>query len=164
MATKTKSRQPAMGTGRTEDRAEATSDAHRKARPCPACGGMMVRASRPDTITYKAETISIQQPGWWCQDCEEAEFDPEDQEAADRAFQGLRAKVDGILLPEQVRAIRKRLGLSQRKAGELLGGGPRAFQKYERGQVTVSKPMSNLLRLLDADPTGLADLSSERAS
>ena len=124
----------------------------------------MIRDSRADNITYKSETISIRQPGWWCRDCDEAVFDPEDQEAADRAFQQLRARVDGLLLPEQVRAIRKRLGLSQRKAGELLGGGPRAFQKYERGLVTVSKPMSNLLRLLDADPSGLADLSSEGVS
>jgi HTH-type transcriptional regulator/antitoxin MqsA len=66
-----------------------------------------------------------------------------------------------------VASIRERLKLSQRRAGELLGGGPRAFQKYESGEQQVSVPMANLLRLLDKDPRRLADLvpeSSERVA
>jgi HTH-type transcriptional regulator/antitoxin MqsA len=50
--------------------------------------------------------------------------------------------------PSEVALVRERLGLSQRKAGELLGGGPRAFQKYEAGTQAVSAPMSNLLRVV----------------
>ncbi len=129
-------------------------------RLCPACGGSMIRETRADTILYKGVSADVSQPGWWCQDCAEAVLDPADQEAADQAYKDLRAGVDGILLPEQVRAIRKRLGLSQRKAGEVLGGGPRAFQKYERGVVAVSRPMSNLLRLLDADPEAVGHLTA----
>jgi DNA-binding transcriptional regulator YiaG len=56
-----------------------------------------------------------------------------------------------------------RLRLSQRKAGELLGGGPRAFQKYESGEVMVSAAMSNLLRLLDKDPRRVKELDVRRA-
>jgi len=59
--------------------------------------------------------------------------------------------------------IRERLQLSQRRAGELLGGGPRAFQKYESGSQQVSVPMTNLLRLLAKDPKRLAELSGSAA-
>jgi len=69
-----------------------------------------------------------------------------------------RAQVDDVLSPAEVVEIRKRLGISQRRAGEVLGGGPRAFQKYEKGTAAVSAPMSNLLRLLSKDPTRLKEL------
>jgi len=49
--------------------------------------------------------------------------------------------------------------LSQRRAGEVLGGGPRAFQKYESGKQAVSVPMSNLLRLLARDPSRLREIA-----
>jgi HTH-type transcriptional regulator / antitoxin MqsA len=58
-----------------------------------------------------------------------------------------------------VAAVREKPGLSQRKAGEILGGGPRAFQKYESGSQAVSAPMSNLLRLLAKDPSRLQELA-----
>jgi HTH-type transcriptional regulator/antitoxin MqsA len=48
--------------------------------------------------------------------------------------------------------------LSQRRAGEILGGGPRVFQKYESGEQQVSAPMANLLRLLARDPHRLDEL------
>lgn len=58
-----------------------------------------------------------------------------------------------------VKRIRESLGLNQLQAGELLGGGPRAFQKYESGIVSPSATTMNLLRLLDADPTALGTLT-----
>ena len=45
----------------------------------------------------------------------------------------LKARTEGLLEPEEIRRIRKKLGLTQAAAGELIGGGPRAFQKYETG-------------------------------
>lgn len=68
------------------------------------------------------------------------------------------AEVDEVLGPQEVTKVREKLGLSQRAAGELLGGGPRAFQKYEAGKQAVSTPMSNLLRLLVNDPSRLDEL------
>ena len=71
------------------------------------------------------------------------------------------------IAPEEIRAIRRRLGLSQVQAGELLGGGPRAFTKYESGIVKPAASVISLLRLLKADPTFLDVLTgpeSHRAS
>ncbi|MGH7293988.1 MAG: type II TA system antitoxin MqsA family protein, partial [Polyangiaceae bacterium] len=76
----------------------------------------------------------------------------------ERAFLQLKAVVDGVLGPKEVAKVREALGLSQRKAGEVLGGGPRAFQKYESGKQAVSTPMSHLLRLLEKDPSRLKEI------
>lgn len=56
------------------------------------------------------------------------------------------------LSPDEIRALRERLGLTQLEAGKLLGGGPSAFTKYETGTVKPAAAVNNLLRLLKANP------------
>lgn len=63
--------------------------------------------------------------------------------------------------PSDIRTIRRRLNLSQAEAGEVIGGGPRAFQKYESGTVRPSASLVQLLRLLDANPAALGALREE---
>ena len=63
--------------------------------------------------------------------------------------------------PTEVRRIRKRLGLQQKQAGVVLGGGASAFGKYERKDGKPSLAMSNLLRLLDKDPSRLQEIAPE---
>lgn len=65
---------------------------------------------------------------------------------------------DDALAPDEIRAIRERLGLTQLEAGELLGGGPSAFTKYEAGTVKPAAAVNNLLRLLKANPDMIATL------
>ena len=127
---------------------------------CHACGSEMVRDVRPDEVQYKERAVQYDQPGWYCQGCDEVVLDGPDAAVANDAFIRLRAEVDGLLVPQEVARIRRKLGLSQRKAGALLGGGPRAFQKYESGADWVTKAMANLLRLLDRDPSGVEALAS----
>ena len=62
------------------------------------------------------------------------------------------------IAPEEIRSIRERLGLTQAEAGELIGGGPRAFTKYEAGTVRPAASVINLLRVLEAHPNALATL------
>ena len=67
---------------------------------------------------------------------------------------------EGALAPDEIRAIRERLGLTQAEAGELIGGGPRAFTKYEAGTVKPSAAVINLLRLLEANPEARSALTA----
>ena len=60
------------------------------------------------------------------------------------------------LSPEEIKEIRKSLGLSQVEAGELLGGGPRAFTKYENSSVKPSVALVKMLRFLQKRPEELA--------
>lgn len=52
----------------------------------------------------------------------------------------------------EIRAIRKKLKLTQIQAGTILGG-KKAFQKYESGEILPSRAISNLLRVLAAQPS-----------
>ena len=59
---------------------------------------------------------------------------------------------DEKLLPEDIRRIRLKLGLTQEQAGERIGGGRRAFSKYESGSVQPSAAVENLLRIYEQHP------------
>jgi HTH-type transcriptional regulator/antitoxin MqsA len=130
---------------------------------CPECGAATVQEVRTDTVEYKGHKAQVRVAGRWCDACGEAVFDGEALQKREQAFLALRANVEGVLSPIRVAEIRERLGLSQRRAGELLGGGPRAFQKYESGNQQVSVPMTNLLRLLEKDPRRLSELAKRSA-
>ena len=64
------------------------------------------------------------------------------------------------LSPEEIKEIRKSLGLSQAEAGKLLGGGPRAFAKYENGSVKPSAALIKMLKFLKIKPQELLTISS----
>jgi HTH-type transcriptional regulator/antitoxin MqsA len=99
----------------------------------PDTGASLHRAVRPLTLTYKGASITVDMPGWYGERPDEGVFDPEDMKVSDRALNRLKARTEGLLEPEEIKRIRKKLGLSQEAAGKLIGGGPRAFQKYETG-------------------------------
>lgn len=127
--------------------------------PCSETGQPMLRDVRPMTITYKGHQATFDMPGWYCDASDESIHTGEDMKVSDRALNRLKAQVEGLLDPEAVRRIRKRLHLTQKDAGRLIGGGPNAFQKYESGDVLVSHAVMSALLLLDRDPSGLSVLS-----
>lgn len=128
---------------------------------CPETGKPMVRDIRPMTFTYKGHSVTIDMPGWYCNESDESIHTGEDMKVSDAALQALKIKVENLLAPEDVRRIRLKMGLTQRQAGTLIGGGPNAFQKYEAGDVTVSKGISNFLRMLERHPEEVEELKKQ---
>ncbi|MFC1612077.1 type II toxin-antitoxin system MqsA family antitoxin [Myxococcota bacterium] len=133
----------------------------KKAITCHGCGERMARGKKKVTFEYKTESIRVDQPGWYCK-CGEAVVSGGDAKATELAFAVLRSRVEGVLSPQRVAQIRKGLRLSQRRASKILGGGPRAFQKYESGTAIVSRAMSNLLLLLEKEPSRLKEILDKR--
>jgi HTH-type transcriptional regulator/antitoxin MqsA len=128
---------------------------------CPQTGKPMVRDTRSVTLTYKGQSATIDMPGWYCNESDESIHTGEDMKVSDAALQALKIKVENLLAPEDVRRIRLKMGLTQRQAGTLIGGGPNAFQKYEAGDVTVSKGISNFLRMLERHPEEVEELKKQ---
>lgn len=122
---------------------------------CPRTGTRMRRGLRPMTITYKGLSATFDMPGWYCESCEESIHSGDDMKVSDRELNRLKARAEGILDPERIRRIRKKLQLTQKDAGRLIGGGPNAFQKYESGEILASHAVSSALLLLDENPQGL---------
>ncbi len=125
---------------------------------CPKTGAPMQRGVRPMTLVYKGATAVFDMPGWYCEASDESIHTGEDMKVSDRALNRLKASTDGLPLPEEIKRIRRKLGLTQEEAGELIGGGPRAFQKYEAGDLLPSRAIGSALALLDRDPKGLSVL------
>jgi HTH-type transcriptional regulator/antitoxin MqsA len=125
---------------------------------CPKTGAPMHRGVRPMTFTYKEESITFDMPGWYCDESDESIHTGKGMKVSGHMLNRLKAESEGLLEPEQIRHIRKKLRLSQEAAGLLIGGGPQAFQKYESGDLLPSRAVSSALILLDHDPDALAVL------
>jgi HTH-type transcriptional regulator/antitoxin MqsA len=122
----------------------------------------MHRGVRPMTLTYKGESLTFDMPGWYCDQSDESIHTGEDMKISDRMLNLLKARSENLLEPVEIRRIRKKLHLTQEEAGLLIGGGPRAFQKYESGDLLPSRAISSALVLLDHDPAALSVLKINR--
>src|SRR4051794_23699478 len=95
----------------------------------PETGQELRRDVRRQTVTFGSLSRVIDVPGWYPEGDGDALFDGRDLHAANTAFKELRGEYGG-----HVKAVRKARGLTQEEAGHIIGGGPRAFQKYESGK------------------------------
>ncbi len=134
-------------------------------KQCLACGGgPLERTTKKVTFEYKGQALTYDQPGAWCRECGEAFLEKSDKEAADPLLAEFQARIDGRLTSSDIRRIRKKLGLIQKQAGEIIGGGPNAFSRYETGKAYPTKGTENFLRLLDRHPELLEELPKEAAA
>jgi HTH-type transcriptional regulator/antitoxin MqsA len=124
---------------------------------CPLCKtGMMHQKIIPQLHNYKGNNITLMQSGMWCDKCDEGILSAHDIEKTDKEFQKFQAKIDNILTPAEIRMVRKNiLGLTQKEAGVIFGGGKNAFSRYERGAIVPMLAVSNLLKLLKRHPEDL---------
>jgi HTH-type transcriptional regulator/antitoxin MqsA len=119
----------------------------------------MHRGERSIELTYKGESVTVDMPGWYCDQSEEGIHTGQDMKISDRALNRRKARLEGLLAPE-IKRIRKKLHITQEIAGLLIGGGPRAFQKYESGDLLPSRAINSALVLLDHNPASLALLKN----
>jgi HTH-type transcriptional regulator/antitoxin MqsA len=134
--------------------------AQKDKRQCSSCGNLDMVYGRRD-ISREFEGTAITVPdieGWYCTNCGELEFDT--QESARSFFEQVTALQQGERARQasELRAIRKRLKLTQRQAAELFGGGTNAFSDYERGTTRPARATVMLLHLLDHHPELLQEL------
>jgi HTH-type transcriptional regulator/antitoxin MqsA len=94
----------------------------------------------------------------WCTTCDEGILENADMDATERLLYDFRASVDGYLSTAEIRRVRKKLSLPQKRAGDLFGGGYNAFSWYESGSARPPKSTDTLLRLLDTHPELLNEI------
>ena len=86
-------------------------------------------------------------------------FADEEADRLDGLSEVFRRKVNEELFdPAFVLSVRKKLGLDQRQAGELFGGGANAFSRYELGKAKPPQALVQLFKLLNNDPSRLNEL------
>jgi HTH-type transcriptional regulator / antitoxin MqsA len=130
----------------------------RKCVNCEARKGMARFKNETFIIEHAGMTAAVKGlSGWRCEPCGEVEFD------ADSARRYAAAGDELVVRNRQrqsneIRRIRRKLGLSQVAAARLTGGGHNAFSRYERGEAAPMPAVVNLFRLLDKHPELLKDL------
>lgn len=138
--------------------------AKKENRQCSSCGATAMNYGSHDiTRIFDENPVTVPAvEGWLCTVCGELEFDA--PEAAryffDRATSLQQQVKSGQA--EEIRAIRKRLKLTQRQAAELFGGGANAFSDYERGVTKPARSTVILLHLLDHHPELLDELQRQQ--
>jgi len=130
---------------------------------CPICGeGTLKKTIGPETFTYKGEALTVPDyVTYACPACDEAIVDNISLKESGKLLKDFQRKVDNLLTGEQIKAIRKKLGLTQEELAEIIGGGKKALARYESGKVCQSRGMDNLLRILDACPYTLRVLKKD---
>jgi HTH-type transcriptional regulator/antitoxin MqsA len=109
------------------------------------------------TIEVDGEPFTYGQPGWWASldDPADREGQLTDQDNLIRAAARREARAKAkhaMLTPLVIKAIREACGLSQREAARVFGGGTKAFEKYEAGEVAPSSAMTRLLLIAAKHP------------
>lgn len=127
---------------------------------CPMCerGGLTPR-TYSETFQHRGADLVVEGLKYYVYDGCEADPVFEDHIRRNHVrVVDARRQADGLLTGREILALRKFLGLSQKEALEVFGGGANAFSKYERGEVTQSVAMDRLLRLVARYPLLLDDL------
>ena len=113
----------------------------------PETGETLRRDVRPMTITYAIYSRTIDVPGWYPEGAGDAIHTGKDLTEWNQIYQQMRVDYS-----KRIRALRTRLKLTQEEAGRILGGGKRAFQKYETGKTPPSDAAIALLEIIERHP------------
>lgn len=123
----------------------------------PKTGDVLRRDARSQTLSVGSLSREVEVPGWYPADDGDSIHSGAELQAIDQAYLELRAAYAA-----RVKAVRKKLGLTQEEAGRIIGGGRRAFQKYERGTMQPSEAAVGLIEILDRHPNEVTTLRNIR--
>jgi putative zinc finger/helix-turn-helix YgiT family protein len=131
---------------------------------CAVCNSEKVKKVRREfSARYNQMPISIADAEMYeCASCGERFFTPDQAKAVSVAVKRQARVTAGLLTPEEIVAIRQKLGLSQNELERLFGLGSKVVTRWETGRVVQSKAADVALRLLALDPENLKRLRLRR--
>lgn len=115
---------------------------------CPLCGGAVQRVHAAIPIQVGSRSIPVAGEYSTCLGCGEVFFGPGEMDRAMQAASSVVRDAEGLLHPQEIRAIREGLDLSQAEFERLLGVGPKTVVRWEKGTVFQNGATDSLLRLL----------------
>lgn len=130
---------------------------------CAECGHDMRLTSEPMRETFRGEEFVVDGiERYVCDECGEYSISPE---MADRLTERLAreyAMRHGLLAPDEIRDVRKALGLRQSEFERVLGVSTPSASRWETGATRQSKPVDLLIRVA-RDVPGAAKYLSDMA-
>lgn len=114
---------------------------------CMECGSEMRKCSDSVDAEYRGEKITVHGVEHYaCDTCGEIVFDAEDGKKYDAEVIRRYATIHDLLSPEEIKAIRKSSGLTQRDFEKVIGVSSPSVSRWETGRVLQSKPLDLLMR------------------
>lgn len=133
---------------------------------CPVCGYKeMSKKVITEQFEYKGHQLEVKDYViYQCPEREESIVDKDTLKSSGKIIRDFHREVDGLLTSSQIKKIRKSYGFTQKDFGFLLGGGEKGFARHESCAVTQSKPMDNLLKVIDKIPDAIDVLQEQETS
>ena len=129
---------------------------------CQLCGEKsMQHSTQAVEYHYKNQSVTLEQPGEHCSACDESILSASDLKATRQQLATFKAEIDQLLTPDEIKAARKALKLTQQMAARICGGGKNAFSRYESGELLIPRAASNLLTVLKKQKSLLNVVSME---
>jgi len=152
----------AAGTASSTSHA-ATAEPYPKT--CAACGGAVAACTEAVATELRGVTMRVDgvEHGR-CRGCGEVYLTLGAAKTVQLEAARRLRRARGLLAPDEIRAIRTSLGLTQAGFERLLGTGPKTVVRWEKGTVFQSATADKLMRLLMARPELAGLLKRHRAS
>lgn len=121
---------------------------------CPICGkGKLVQQEGRQQFHYKGKTKTVSNFVFLtCTKCKEGVENQDNVKKFGRILREWHRSVDNFLSGEEIKSIRKSIGCTQRVVGLVIGTGEKSFARYENSTLTQSRPVDQLLRILQSNP------------
>jgi putative zinc finger/helix-turn-helix YgiT family protein len=135
---------------------------------CPYCEAQreIEVVKKVEKVDVRGESIEISASHYKCKACEGEFEDPKDGfDFVEKAYEEYRRR-HGMMQPAEIKAFRKKYGLTQAELSKLMGWGPVTLSRYENGalQDDVHDKMlhlamnpGNLTQLIEESPEALPD-------
>ena len=104
---------------------------------------------KEQTLTVKGKVITLTVHVRVCKVCGEEILDEELDDVTLEKFYDEYRRMENLLLPAEIQAIRKKYNLSQSSFAKLLGFGEKTITRYENGAIQ-DVCHDNLIRLMDS--------------
>lgn len=130
---------------------------------CPICGeGHLEELVDKTPVEYKNHKTELNSLYSVCDTCGCEQANATQTRYNKRLMIAFKKQVDALLTGAEIKAIRLRLGINQKEAAAIFGGGPVAFSKYENDDVIQAESMDNLLYVADKHPAVLNILAKRK--
>jgi HTH-type transcriptional regulator/antitoxin MqsA len=129
---------------------------------CPVCGrGTVSVIDGPVRVDFRDASYVVLLRHEECSVCGEQFFSPAEVDQLQLLAAGEARRERGLLAPDEIRTLRRDLGLSQERLERLLGLGPKTIVRWEKGTVFQSVAADRLLRSLRFFPELLELLAED---
>lgn len=130
---------------------------------CPVCENTtdQIIIIEKEKFDVRGEVIEVATRSYRCASCDARSDDPNDPDPLQEVYREYRRRRK-IPQPEEIRALRKRYGLTQSEFGAMLGFGTASLSRYENGSLPDEAHAGTLC--LAMNPINLASMIKRAGS